>query len=162
MISSYDERGAIHNTENINLDGRFIYYIIKDDEVIYIGQTTSLTARITNHKTSFDFDEFRVAEVSDSVRLDDIEFMQIIEHRPRHNLGLPTPSFLICKTTLSRMIDKEIQAVGCNNLAYNINSPDFTFEIGDKEIKYWIDRSVKNYNDNHVMLIRLISELENK
>ena len=162
MITSYDELDVISSTSDINFDGRFIYYIIKDYKVIYIGQTTSLAARMVNHKISFDFDQFRVAEVDSTVRLDDIEFMQIIEHRPEYNLDLPTPSFLICKTTLLKMIARDVEAYGFSDLEYNLKKPDFTFEIGIKTMKYWIDRSVDDHNDCHSMLNRLIDELENK
>tara|TARA_R110002111_G_scaffold227836_1_gene289397 strand:- start:43 stop:192 length:150 start_codon:yes stop_codon:yes gene_type:complete len=48
MIKHFDIN-AIDKAEPIKLDGRFVYFLMRDDIPVYIGKTTNILSRITGH-----------------------------------------------------------------------------------------------------------------
>ena len=67
-----------------------IYYLIKNGEVVYVGQATNVFTRIGIHiaKGEKFFDSFDYDRVSVEF-LDERELMAIIEYNPRYNKALP-------------------------------------------------------------------------
>jgi len=67
----------------------FIYRLMKDNEVVYVGQTKNIKTRMQQHTSSekdFDLVQFYPCEVSSSTR---IERDEILRFRPVLNKGLP-------------------------------------------------------------------------
>lgn len=65
---------------------RGIYFLIRDQKVIYIGQTTNFDERIQIHLRYRKFDKYYFHPIEDlSVDLDIIENNLIIAHDPKEN-----------------------------------------------------------------------------
>lgn len=65
-----------------------IYFLMKDDEIVYVGQSTRLCARLAGHVGQPGMKEFnRISWVE--VPIEDLNFMEaayILFYRPKHNL----------------------------------------------------------------------------
>lgn len=68
-----------------------IYYLIKDSEIVYIGQSTNMFNRIGSHATAGkkDFDSFYTKPLPRD-QLYHHEVREILKHRPRYNKTLPS------------------------------------------------------------------------
>jgi hypothetical protein len=64
--------------------GSCIYFLIRDNEVVYIGQSTNLTARVGAHKNDKSFDHVYYFRVPPE-ELDDLERCLIKNLRPEYN-----------------------------------------------------------------------------
>lgn len=82
----------------------FIYYLMDNNEVIYVGQTVALEPRILQHRKDKKFSSVRFVGVGDSVSLNDAEFSQILAHKPLLNITLPEVSYLVSAAQVSRKI----------------------------------------------------------
>ena len=66
--------------------GAYIYFLLHENEVVYIGKSTSLASRIVEHINSGTktFDDVSVIECSID-EMDDLEIKYIKEYCPRYN-----------------------------------------------------------------------------
>jgi len=64
-----------------------IYFLIKEEEIVYIGQSISISSRICSHSTSRlkDFDSYYFVNCFRE-ELDELETKYIYKFMPRHNL----------------------------------------------------------------------------
>jgi len=62
----------------------YVYFLFKNKQLVYIGETTSLGARLGAHKKDKDFDEIAYIEVLEEDRML-IESVNINYHRPLYN-----------------------------------------------------------------------------
>lgn len=69
---------------NESLSIGFVYFLINDGEVVYVGQTIHLMPRIASHKRDKDFDSYNFIECKAS-ELDLIESFYIHALSPRLN-----------------------------------------------------------------------------
>lgn len=65
----------------------FVYFLINDDDIVYIGQSKNLEDRISQHGNSKEFDRFTYFEVSDCI-VDIVESCYIHKIRPALNGNL--------------------------------------------------------------------------
>lgn len=71
-----------------------IYFLIKEDVIVYIGQSINLAARLLEHERTKDFDSYTFIPC-DSAQLPDMEALYILKFKPSLNympngsLGLP-------------------------------------------------------------------------
>jgi len=93
-----------------------IYFLVKDEKIVYVGQSTNIFARVGTHKMDKDFDKAVYFECP-STELDDLEYELITVLQPKYNkTGNPQRRFpylgVINKreASLAREIDKRIQA----------------------------------------------------
>lgn len=71
----------------VSYDGNpCIYFLIKDDTIVYVGQTVDLTRRVNEHKCEGkkDFDSFSSVSVKKR-DLDKVESLCILYYRPIYN-----------------------------------------------------------------------------
>jgi molybdopterin converting factor small subunit len=61
-----------------------IYFLIKDESVVYVGQSINIAQRIANHKTTKDFDTFTYIQCKPE-NLNTIEAMYIDRLKPKYN-----------------------------------------------------------------------------
>ena len=61
-----------------------IYFLMNDNEVVYVGQSIDIHRRINKHKESKTFDKIYYLEV-DKQNLDEIEKKYILEYQPIYN-----------------------------------------------------------------------------
>ena len=65
-----------------------VYFLIKDDEIVYVGKSRNVYKRITTHTMLFDFDRVTILEMDD-IHCRDAEAIYIQDIRPRLNIVQP-------------------------------------------------------------------------
>lgn len=67
-----------------------IYYLWREDEIVYIGQSTNILFRVATHLNSGVkvFDSYTYEECAPHL-LDKLELENIIKHKPLYNVALP-------------------------------------------------------------------------
>jgi len=68
----------------------YIYFLIQQDEVVYIGQTINLFSRVDKHRYDKDFNEYRWS-VIDRKYADHFEAYLIRKYVPKYNQVFPIP-----------------------------------------------------------------------
>ena len=68
-----------------------IYYLWREDEIVYIGQSTNILSRVATHLNSVVkvFDSYTY-ELCEPNLLNKLELESIIKHKPLYNIALPT------------------------------------------------------------------------
>lgn len=70
-----------------DLFGKMIYFLIKNDEVVYVGQSINGIKRPIHHYDK-DFDYFTFVNVRDRNKLDELENYYITKYEPKYNKTL--------------------------------------------------------------------------
>lgn len=165
MITECMKLKDLSNKIGIYYPSRYIYYLVDDGVIVYIGQSASLLSRLGSHLSSNEkkFDSIRVVEVPKGIFLNDAEFIQILINKPKYNGALPTPSFLITKTELNRKIraDNEWGIVGLADLCDPENS-EYAIEFSGRIYRYWFNRDLIDFKSDFNDLIVWIDELKVK
>lgn len=65
--------------------GWFVYHLLDQGQVVYVGQSYSLYRRLQFHVADKSFDAVRVFEVADEREMTSVEQRDIAEHKPRYN-----------------------------------------------------------------------------
>lgn len=71
-----------------NLFSIGIYFLIKENKIVYVGQTKSGIKRIYQHLNKKDFDSYSFFIIKDKKELDKIEAYFITKYRPIYNKSL--------------------------------------------------------------------------
>ena len=66
----------------------FVYCLMKQGEVIYVGRTCNLYTRLSQHKYRFLFDEIYLTEYNNYVDCCIAEQEGIMEYQPIHNINM--------------------------------------------------------------------------
>lgn len=61
-----------------------VYFLLQDEEIVYVGQSTDFYARLLTHSKSLTFNRFSIIECPKS-RLDDVELLYIQQFSPKFN-----------------------------------------------------------------------------
>lgn len=85
-------RKSYHNILDFNVSwmeykGRFfVYFLVSNDEIIYVGRTRSLYERIVCHKQSYEFDKFQLIEYNtyEESLIEERDWIKY--HQPRFNI----------------------------------------------------------------------------
>lgn len=75
-----------------------IYYLYRDNIVVYVGQSSSCEKRATSHLENKDFDEYEIVEVTDEP-LNEIEAREIVKYKPEYNKSLPKNKLFVSLKT---------------------------------------------------------------
>jgi excinuclease UvrABC nuclease subunit len=70
-----------------------VYFLINSGEIVYIGKSTNIDGRITQHSATKEFDSFSWIEL-DGTNLENIEAEYIMAFNPRLNIRLPRSRFI--------------------------------------------------------------------
>jgi hypothetical protein len=64
----------------------FVYFLLKDKKIVYVGQTTNGFERIKQHLLDYkkDFDDYKILKCEES-ELDELENKYIIKYNPKYN-----------------------------------------------------------------------------
>ena len=86
-----DKNAILKNSEPVEiLKNRFyIYFLIRENEIVYIGQTDNFVTRLKNHQKRITFDRYSVQHLEctpGEVKL--IESQLILHHKPCENKNL--------------------------------------------------------------------------
>jgi len=71
-----------------NFKGNYIYFLLKDNQVVYVGQTKKGVKRIFEHCSDKVFDSYTMIECSVS-KLNETEAYYITKFNPKYNKLLP-------------------------------------------------------------------------
>ena len=75
-----------------------IYFLIRDNHVVYVGQSVSnVLVRIAQHTLDKEFDSFTVITVDESLDLNTLEAAYIYQLEPQYNNGMPRNSRFLSK-----------------------------------------------------------------
>lgn len=97
----FDKEEIIKNKKKLNKDFCCIYFLIKNDEIVYVGQSTRGTRRIYEHVDK-DFDFYSIIQVKKD-ELDTKETEAIIKFNPFYNKSIPVKNDLyIIKSKISK------------------------------------------------------------
>jgi hypothetical protein len=85
-------------------NGSYIYYLFDNRQIVYVGQTINVAARIPCHLKDKKFDDVYYFEVPNKDRLL-IESYNIEEHKPFYN-GLGVDSQILLKGVLEKVLER--------------------------------------------------------
>ena len=87
MIDDYLHKNLNTLTKVQVKEKRGIYFLYDRDELVYIGQSIHMKARIYKDHIKSDkiFDSYRYIEVDKNTELDRLELLYILEYNPRYN-----------------------------------------------------------------------------
>lgn len=79
-----------HKRDKKNYQVSGIYYLIKGDEIVYVGQARNIFSRISTHimEKEKDFDYCTVISIPYE-NLSEVETEEIFKHRPIYNTNIP-------------------------------------------------------------------------
>lgn len=86
------------------LGDTFVYFLLKDGEVVYVGQTRSGIGRLASHKEK-DYDAFAIMYCLPS-QLDELEDLYMWKYKPKYN-KMPNIVMNISLQALKKRIRKE-------------------------------------------------------
>jgi hypothetical protein len=124
-------------TENY---GPFVYFLINESEIIYVGQTFSLKGRIYQHTTEKTFTHVCFLEVKGS-DLNNIEAAYIVKLNPSINRTIPSND-LYASTgairtrsmeTLKAAVDRAVEIIG-PSFQHGDHRPAKYFKIADVDL----------------------------
>lgn len=81
-----------------------IYFLIKDDEVVYVGKSTGYKSRIKSHLQTKDFDSYFSLKVHD-YEFDYLELYYIDKFQPFYNGNLPYTERYMSISKIKSMYD---------------------------------------------------------
>lgn len=76
-------------TNNTKEGENLIYFLIRDDVVVYVGQTKRGVQRILSHSLDKKFDSFSYYQLPSSVDLNELEAYYIFSLLPEYNRSIP-------------------------------------------------------------------------
>lgn len=85
----------ISHAEEIDED-IFLYFLIRDKKVVYVGQSKNVRARIESHRHDKDFDRYTLMICPSEYDANDLEAHYILELEPEYNLNLPANNLYFC------------------------------------------------------------------
>jgi len=90
---------------------RGIYYLFKNGEIVYVGQSVFCEKRIIAHFYNKDFDEYEIKKVEKKC-LDKVEIKAIIKYQPKYNKTFPkNKKFIPLKAFLKEKNGKKAYGV---------------------------------------------------
>lgn len=111
-----------------------LYFLILEEEIVYVGKSNNVEGRLYDHRRNKEFDSYSVFECEsekDSLRL---EALAIMKYKPRYNsqLNEEFQSMTMIKNTLKkldipekfhhkRFLKKKIMELGIKTHIFNVN-----------------------------------------
>ena len=124
--------------------GTCIYFLYLNKEIVYIGQSGCLVARLSCHHGHRDFDSFSFVEAK-SHELNDLEALSIAHHKPVGNKTLPINNHYISHSRVANQVKDAVMD--------NIKELSESFFIGiapnKSKIKY-IDNNLCHQLIDHI------------
>ncbi len=109
-----------------------IYFLIKDEEIVYVGKTVDLMMRISSHLKTKDFDSFNYM-VCDKCDLNKLETYYVLKYSPVYNKIIPNTSKFISQQLAKikfKVYAKKFKELTCGKKGYQVNGVLF-YEITD-------------------------------
>jgi hypothetical protein len=125
----------------MKVNGSYIYYLIYNSEVVYVGQSKGIIQRLYTHKSiqKKKFDSVELFEFNEDCDLDVEEFKAIVKHQPTLNKMLPPLGFIIPKSRVLQ-INACLNDSGITFEKYKLEQPDLSIELNLTVYNFWIKR----------------------
>lgn len=131
----------ISSSDSIRVEdvhSHFLYALTKGDEIVYIGQTSNIITRLSNHRKNKDFDNYYLRKLNSKNNF--LEAYLIFKFAPLYNKSIPSNDRFLAanfgKLKLSSELNGTvIQVKVIGNLAYFDNKVH-KLEMTDKAIEY--------------------------
>jgi len=125
----------------MNVNGWYVYLLINDDKIVYVGQTKSIIPRLHTHKNDkekvFTHVELQEFEIGTDLTVE--EFKSIILHNPEYNRQLPPLNFAVSKNRVEK-INLCLEDSGISFEKYDDSSPDLSCILNGITYKLWAKR----------------------
>ncbi len=112
-------------------DGSYVYHIIHNGELVYIGSTTSVKKRMEAHFRYFGDVKIKLLKQDEGVDIQNAEAMEIVKFNPLYNKCLPPNYYFISESGLKSLIGPS---------CFNYDNSDFTLKSNGNRY-YIIDRN---------------------
>ena len=98
------EKEILNNKIDINnsLQGYYIYFLIKDNEIVYVGQTSNLWQRMSAHNKDKEFNYIYFEKI-DKLDANYIENYYIIKFLPKYNKKLNANEYCLTFKELRKL-----------------------------------------------------------
>lgn len=124
------EKYLVFTRNNMDIElTRGIYFLFKNYELIYIGQSEDIFKRVPEHRGSKDFNNWLYIEYENE-NLNNVEAEFILKYQPKENKAIPKNDnwmststlklkFGISKVAINKMIkNQEVECIIFNNVKY--------------------------------------------
>ena len=114
-----------------------IYFLIKDQEIVYVGKSVNIQTRLGVHlnEGAIDFDSYSFIECGQA-EMNNLEMEYILRFQPRHNKGVPKCDRFVSPIVLKRK--------GLGRASFN------RFISKSSHQTYWIGTTP--YYDLHILM----------
>lgn len=85
-----------------------VYFLIDNDEVVYVGKATNYFSRINQHKCNKKFSHYYIIPLNNDIQRSIVEAYYILTFKPKYNLQLPS------KRLREEILNKLIPIMRCN------------------------------------------------
>ena len=99
-----------------------IYALIKNDDVIYVGQSRNIAYRLINHLKTKDFDSFYACKCSDPNEMNRVEAFCIVVLNPKLNVILPNNDLFLTLKQITQKFNTNFDDVKRLVSRHNIKS----------------------------------------
>lgn len=88
-----------------NADNYYLYFLIENDSIVYVGKTNSVEGRLYDHRRSKKFDSYSVFKCENEEDAINKEALSIMEYQPKYNVALNDgfKSINVIKKTLKQL-----------------------------------------------------------
>lgn len=130
-----------------------IYFLLKDNKIVYVGQTKNGFNRIINHlhNRTIDFDSFHFINIKDTDRLNEIELKYILKFNPKYNKSIssiiPSADY-ISMDKLKKIIKDKVHTcykIKIINIAEKLKLNTIKFNGSNYFLKIDIPVLIQNY-----------------
>lgn len=135
--------------QEINYDLRsdvFVYFLLYEEDVVYVGQTTAGIQRPLNHIKDKNFNKIKIIYCSIE-ELGELEQKFIIKYNPIYNKAKHLMQRNRDINTIYKTVEKEVIVEVELKNDKNINRKEFCewFSISDNMLKKWINKGIIPY-----------------
>jgi hypothetical protein len=121
----------------IKNDNYYVYKLLKEGSVVYVGKSTNIISRTYQHQVdkSKDFDSVDIIEVL-KVDMSEMEFAYICRFCPKLNKDLPTIPYSV-RETAARSYNKCISNNVVHTEGFDLKKPDYKVILGSSSHGLW-------------------------
>ena len=127
-----------------------VYFLLRYDEIVYVGVTGKLQQRLDTHTKDKDFDSYAFIKFKDRKTAEIMECRYILEFRPQYNKSIQ-PSDLITLNMLRNTI-KSLDNIGTKYYKKNVNKVIKKLDVPLVEFN-------GTYYVNNYDVLRIVEEL---
>ena len=116
--------------------GPHIYYLLKNEAVVYVGQSVNYASRVLHHTHDKDFDCFCISQPDNNMTVNECEFIEIVRYLPKYNKSLPPVEFLLSQNALNNLCVTS-HRVDRHGKMFDHSAPEYTIQVGNITCRYW-------------------------